>query len=213
MTTRTLKILGLAYTPGVIEITANENIVFSGEVPWSNTTTLSSPLSTLCSFDLESTFSGPLSMTCRVNEGLVYFANILTNYGKIKNPRYTEEQHTILNDQRTSISDKTAMFVSAGADTLSLEEINILNTPSTTDDDYVNIIATHQLSPLINGGADVWDDISNHTENFSDPRTEIKIDGISQAPVQDDMLYGAWWWKVPAGSTLSYILTVPSILI
>jgi hypothetical protein len=148
MTTRTVKILGLAYgsTPAEIDVTLDGGSVYTGTV-----TTVDSPLPSLpnleienttvefCSFEIPMDFEGTKAMTCSVTNGTVIFAQIKANYCVIGN--------------------------------------------------------------AIGSGPDGY--LSTNTTG--DARSNIIIDGVVQTPIPDE-LTGTWWFKIPAGSTLTYDL-------
>jgi hypothetical protein len=89
MTTRTVKMFGLAYgpTPAEITVTLDGVSVYTGTV-----TTADEPVPSLpnielvdttvefCNFEIPMEFSGAKPMTCTVNSGTVIFADILANY-------------------------------------------------------------------------------------------------------------------------------------
>jgi len=94
MTTRTVKILGLAYgsTPAEISVSVDGATVYSGTVTTVDTSFPSLPNDALsnttvefCNFELPMDFSGTKSMTCSVTNGRVIFAQILANYCVIAN--------------------------------------------------------------------------------------------------------------------------------
>jgi hypothetical protein len=94
MTTRTVKIFGLAYgsSPAEISVTLDGATVYAGTVP-----TLDQPVLTIpdpemvnattefCTFEIPMDFSGTIPMTCDVVAGTVIFAQILANYCTIAN--------------------------------------------------------------------------------------------------------------------------------
>lgn len=94
MTTRTVKMFGLAYgsSPAEITVTVDGNAIYTGTV-----TTADSPLPELpnpdltpttielCEFEIPMDFSGTKPMACTVNTGTVIFAQIKANYCVIAN--------------------------------------------------------------------------------------------------------------------------------
>jgi len=94
MTTRTVKMLGLAYgtTPAEIAVTLDGVSIYTGTVP-----TAATPVATLpnlelanttvefCNFEIPMDFEGTKSMTCAVTNGTVIFAQIDANYCVIAN--------------------------------------------------------------------------------------------------------------------------------
>jgi hypothetical protein len=94
MTTRTVKMLGLAYgpTPAEIEITFDGNTIYTGTVSTTDSPLPSLPNSELtpttiefCQFEIPMEFSGTKPMSCTVNNGTVIFAQIVANYCAIAN--------------------------------------------------------------------------------------------------------------------------------
>jgi hypothetical protein len=89
MTTRTVKLFGLAYgsTPAEISVTLDGATVHSGAVTTENAlvptlpnTDLSNTTVELCNFEIPVDFDGSKPMTCTVNSGTVIFAQITANY-------------------------------------------------------------------------------------------------------------------------------------
>jgi len=94
MTTRTVKMLGLAYgsTPAEIAVTLDGAPVYTGTVPTLDQSPLSGPdpdavESTVefCTFEIPMDFEGTKPMTCLVTNGTVIFAQITANYCVIGN--------------------------------------------------------------------------------------------------------------------------------
>jgi hypothetical protein len=94
MTTRTVKMFGLAYgsTPAEIAVTLDGATVYSGPVTTDNTLPPSLPdleianaTVEFCNFELPMEFDGTKPMTCVVNTGTVIFAQISANYCVIAN--------------------------------------------------------------------------------------------------------------------------------
>jgi len=154
MTTRTVKILGLAYgsIPAEISVSLDGATVYSGTV-----TTVDTPLPSLpdfnlsnttvefCNFELPMDFSGTKSITCSVTKGVVIFAQIDANYC-------------------------------------------VINT-----------------DPVIGTGPDGYFSVGGID---SDARSNVYIDGIAQVVNHTEAFGGTWWFKIPAGSTLTHDLDV-----
>ena len=94
MTTRTVKMFGLAYgsTPAEIAVTLDGASVYTGTVTTVNTPSPSMPNPDLtnttiefCTFEIPMDFEGTKSMTCAVTNGIVIFAQISANYCVIAN--------------------------------------------------------------------------------------------------------------------------------
>jgi hypothetical protein len=94
MTTRTVKILGLAYgsSPAEISVTQDGATVYAGTVPTLDQPVLTFPdpdlvsaTTSFCTFEIPMDFSGTIPMTCAVTSGTVIFAQILANYCAIAN--------------------------------------------------------------------------------------------------------------------------------
>jgi hypothetical protein len=93
MTTRTVKMFGLAYgsTPAEIAVTLDGESIYTGTVTTSDAVlpmTYENLVDTtieLCNFEIPVDFEGTKSMTCSVTNGTVIFAQINTNYCLIGN--------------------------------------------------------------------------------------------------------------------------------
>lgn len=94
MTTRTVKMFGLAYgsTTAEIAVTLDGVSVYTGTVTTSNTLIPSMPDPSLvdttvefCNFEIPMDTNGTLPMTCTVLNGTVIFAQINANYCAIAN--------------------------------------------------------------------------------------------------------------------------------
>jgi hypothetical protein len=94
MTTRTVKMFGLAYgsTPAEISVTLDNALVYSGTVTTADTLipelpnlALSNTTIEMCNFEIAMDATGNLPMTCTVNNGTVIFAQIGANYCVIAN--------------------------------------------------------------------------------------------------------------------------------
>lgn len=94
MTTRTVKMLGLAYgsTPAEIAVTLNGNTIYTGTVTTADTTPpalpnpeLTSTTIEFCNFEIPMELDGSFPMTCTVLTGTVLFAQILANYSVLAN--------------------------------------------------------------------------------------------------------------------------------
>jgi hypothetical protein len=94
MTTRTVKMLGLAYgsTPADISVTLDGEPVYTGTVSTLDQPPLTGPdpeevdtTVEFCTFEIPVDFSGKIPMSCNVNNGTVIFAQIVANYCAIAN--------------------------------------------------------------------------------------------------------------------------------
>ena len=94
MTTRTVKMFGLAYgsTPAEIAVTLDGVSIYNGTVTTADTFVPSLPNLEIanttvefCNFEIPMDFEGTKSMTCTVNSGTVMFAQITANYCAIAN--------------------------------------------------------------------------------------------------------------------------------
>ena len=219
MTIKTIKITGFAYgvSPATVEITANENVIFSGEVPVTGPVA-PSPISqvpesehkTICSFDLDFEPARLVPMTCQVQTETVIFAKIYCNYAPIPNPVYTAELTNILNSSELSLIERTAILATIAAPPLSADEIDLLENPETSSAIVNDIMATHKLNSTIIGGVDDWTTLPTIG---GDPRVNVKLNDVDQPLTDRSDLAGTWWWMVTAGSTLSYNLELFSTTI
>ena len=153
MTTRTVKMFGLAYgsSPAEIAVTLDGQSVYTGTVSTVDTPPPALPNLEIanttvefCSFEIPMEFEGTKPMTCSITNGTVIFADISANYSVIAN-----------------------------------------------------------TNPVYGGGADIF----SSTAGTSSVRSNVAIDGIAQTINQEE-LAGTWWFKVPAGSILTYDLNV-----
>ena len=94
MTTRTVKLFGLAYgsSPAEIAVTLDGAPVYTGTVTTNDTLVPSLPnleiantTAEFCEFEIPLDFEGTKAMTCSVTNGTVIFAQILANYCVIAN--------------------------------------------------------------------------------------------------------------------------------
>ena len=94
MTTRTVKIFGLAYgsSPAEISVTLDGAPVYTGTVSTLDQLPLSGPdtemvdaTTEFCTFEIPMDFEGTKPMTCSVTNGTVIFAQITANYCVIGN--------------------------------------------------------------------------------------------------------------------------------
>ena len=89
MTTRTVKMYGLAYgpTPAEITVTLNGELVYNGTVntqdqplPLLPNSNLSNTTVEFCNFEIPMELDGNFPMTCTVSNGTVIFGQIMANY-------------------------------------------------------------------------------------------------------------------------------------
>jgi hypothetical protein len=94
MTTRTVKMFGLAYgsSPAEIAVTLDGVSVYTGTVatndapiPFMPDPSLVDTTVEFCNFEIPMDFNGVLPMTCTVSNGTVVFAQITANYCVIAN--------------------------------------------------------------------------------------------------------------------------------
>lgn len=213
MSERTVVFKGLAFgsSPATMQATANGVNVFSGSVTTQNAPVPPMPGPTsdpvpLFTMTVDTAFTGTVPMTCEVTSGTIIFATIAANYARVVNPIYSAEQYSILVSPTSTDEQRNAIYVAAPATPpLSAEDIALIQGPGTPDDQYVAVLNAHNIQPTVSGGVDAFGVIS-----YSDPRTNVYINGILQNPDRTG-LGGIWWWTVSAGSTISYDLTVQSV--
>jgi hypothetical protein len=218
MAQRTVVFKGLAYgsTPATVQVTANGVSIFSGTITTENQPMPAMPnpelvnaTGPLFTMTVDTSFLGTVPMTCEVTAGTVIFADIVANYSNKFNPIYTDEQLQILVNPDPNISNPsinlavTPIYVGAPAvPPLSEAEVATLYNTATTAEEYNAILYAHNLTPIIPGGVDDFWSVST-----TDPRNSVSINGVTQLPDRGD-LAGAWWWTIPAGSTMSYDLEI-----
>jgi hypothetical protein len=210
MAIRTVQILGQGYgaNPAEITVTASGNTVFSGTVATVDQSVPSLPNleinlnNVLCTFEIDTSFSGEIPMTCAVSTGSVIFVQIYANYVAITNPVYTPVQIATLSDPATAQADRVAIYTQVAVPALSQADIDVLLDPAATPKQKNAILVAHNCTTYISSGANGYGPINN-----TDPRSSVVIDGIAQT--QDHVeLPGAWWWTINTGSTMAYQLTV-----
>jgi hypothetical protein len=213
MTTRTVKMFGLAYgsSPAEITVTSNGETVYSGTVPTLNQPPLTWPDPSMvdatvefCTFEIDMEFTGQIPMTSSVSSGTVIFANIFANYRRIANPVYTSEQISALLDGTTSLADRATIRQSVANPPLSQQDIDALSDPATSEEQKTAICREHNCTTYVSSGADRYGPL-----DITDARSSVTVDGIPQTPERGD-LDGTWWWKINNGSTLGYDLEVTS---
>lgn len=210
MPIRTVQIKGQGYgsTPAQITVTANANIVFSGTVntvdqPWPTLPDQAINLNNvLCTFEIDTSFTGEIPMTCAVSVGTVIFSQIFANYVSIPNPVYTPEQIATLNNPATTPADRVAIYTQVAVPALSQADIDVLLSTVATPEQKQAIVVAHNCTTYISSGPDVYGAIHN-----TDARNTVVIDGVAQTPDHSD-LPGTWWWKINQASTLGYQLDV-----
>lgn len=211
MPIRTVQIQGQGYgsTPAQITVTANANTVFSGAVntvdqPWPTLPNLAINLNNvLCTFEIDTSFTGEIPMTCAVSVGTVIFSQIFANYVSIPNPVYTSAQIDTIDNPATAQADRVAIYTQVAVPALSQADIDVLLDPAATSEQKRAIVVAHNCTTYISSGPDVYGSIDNGT----DSRNTVVIDGVPQTPDHSD-LPGTWWWKINQASTLGYQLDV-----
>jgi hypothetical protein len=131
MTTRTVKMYGLAYGETVdVNITFDGVTVYSGTVPSTNTPVPTLPNILLvntteefCNFEIPMEFEGTKPMTCSVTSGVMVFAQITANYGVIySDPIYSEGANVFLPIGRRSDA-RSNVFIDGVAQPVNRDEI------------------------------------------------------------------------------------------
>jgi hypothetical protein len=156
----------------------------------------------LCTFEIDTAFTGQIPMTCAVSAGTVIFAQISANYVSIPNPVYTQAQIDTLTNPATTQADRVAIYTQVAVPELTQSDLDILLDPAATPEQKQGILFAHNCTTYISSGADVYGPIDN-----TDPRSTVVIDGIAQTPDHGE-LAGTWWWTIYTGSTLAYQLDV-----
>lgn len=210
MPIRTVKIQGQGYgsTPAQITVTANANTIFSGAVNTVDQTLPSLPNldinldNVLCTFEIDTAFTGEIPMTCAVSVGTVIFSHIYANYVAIVNPVYTPAQLNTLNNPATTQAERVAIYTQVAVPALGQADIDVLMDPATTPGQENAVLVAHNCTVIISSGSDVYGPIDN-----TDSRNTVVIDGVAQTPDHGD-LPGTWWWTINQASTLAYQLEV-----
>jgi hypothetical protein len=210
MSIRTVQILGMGFgnSPAEVVITANENQVYSGTVFTINEPVWSLPNPELVAdqvqlftFEIDTSFSGSLPMTCEVINGTVIFGDITANYATILNPVFTIEQFEILSNPATPRATQTAIYTTVANPPFSAEELATLENPATSNSTYEQIINAHGCELTVSSG------VEPGSIGGSDPRSNVYINGVQQVQNHQEFS-GEWWWTVNQGSTLAYDLLV-----
>jgi len=218
MATKTIKFYGMGFgaTPAQITATANGNAVFSGPV-----TTLDEPVWTsnfsekiesqaeLFSFEIDTSFSGNIPMTCGVTTGTVIFGQMFANYQPVPNPAYDSAQKAILRDPTATRAELTAVYSAVANPEFSPAEIAVLMDPETPQSTIDQLLIDHNCPVTVSSGPNQYVDLGDNGPLPDDPRLNVFIDGVAQIPDRTSDSLGTWWWTIAAGSTLSYDLQVP----
>lgn len=210
MAIRTIQVLGMGFgsEPASVTVTANGNQIFNGTVPTSNGPVWSLPnrdlipdLEVLFNFEIDTSFTGLIPMTCAVNSGTVIFGSVFANYVSIPNPIFTQQQRETLFNPSTPLSTKVSIYSSVANPAFSPEEIAILENPATPPTTFNQILNQHNCNLQISSGPNTYGYITN-----TDCRGNVTIDGVAQTPNRD--LPGTWWWTINNSSTMAYELEV-----
>jgi hypothetical protein len=215
MTNRTIKFNGQGFgdVPVTVTVTANDNIVYQGEI---NTVDQPLPLPSYSPEQLETLFtlqipldfvgSFPMSITCESGLGMLLLDSE-ANYNPIPNPIYTPEQFAIVSGPVRSTAG-VEIFESLANPPLTQPEIDILSNPDSPDDECDAVLAQHGLSIWVSSGAD------NYDSSFynGDARTAVALDGEPESgPDPRPSGYaGDWSWITPVDSTLTFVFNVES---
>jgi hypothetical protein len=219
MAIRTVQLLGQGYgqNPSEITVFANGTTVFSGAIPTLNLPVPSLPnfdlidtMTVLCSFEIDTSFSGSIPMTCQVIAGTTLFANILANYTPIANPAYSPAQLQAL-EAATTQAERVVIFEQVANPPLSQEDIDTLLSPTSTPEETSAILIKNNCKPLISSGPTGYRNIDT-TDNITDPRSNVVINGVTQTPDRIG-LPGTWWWAINEGSTFAYSFNVSPAMI
>lgn len=216
MAIRTVQLLGMAFGPDPVTVTATANgtQVFSGTV-----TTIDQPVPVLpnldltvdqvplITFEIDTAFTGQIPMTCVVAGGTVIFGEIFANYVSIPNPVYSQAQLDILSNPASTRADKIPVWTAVANPPFSTEELATLENPATTSATVQQIIDAHNCAGTISSGSNEYQSIDN-----TDARSNVVIDGVPQTPEHGD-LPGSWWWTIGDGSTIAYNLDVDPALV
>lgn len=211
MATRTVQIRGLGFgsSPVTILATVNGNTVFNGTVA-----TVDQPVPVLpdygllpgqeilFTFEIDTSFTGQLPMSCTVSNGTVIFGDVLANYCAIPNPVFSTEQYEIIVNPSSTLAQKNPIYEALANPPFSAEEIAILNNPASTPEQVNLLLSQHNLSTNVSSGQNGFSGIDN-----TDARSDVTIDGAAQIPDHGE-LPGTWWWTIENSSVLSYNLDV-----
>jgi hypothetical protein len=219
MTTRTLQILGNGFgsTPANITAIVEGTTVFSGPVPTLNQSLPELPnLSytdqsvVLFSFDHDVDFTGTLPITYEVTGSPVLFTNILSNYSRKLNNKYTSEQLNTVLDYSSAISVKIPVFQAVTNSAITPEDVLLLESSSVPFDPYdpknesTIILSKYAVEPITFGNSNTFGSIYWSSDLYLDSTIDGElVDRDSTAP-----LLGNYWFSVPAGSVFVSSLNI-----
>lgn len=210
---RTLKFYGKGFgsSPVSINVTANGNVIYNGEVstvdePFTSDWFPPDQYNELFTTEIPVDFSGGIPFTVSVNSGTGFkLAQTTANYVMAPNPVYSSEQlATVVATPRNPTS--RAIYESLSNPPFTQQDIDVLTNPNTTQQDFDALLALHNLSPRIPGGATKFND--NYYPN--DSRTNVTLDGIPVSPPdpRPSGQVGQWTWDILPGSILAFTLMV-----
>jgi hypothetical protein len=214
MTNRTVQLKGYGFgsTPAEITVTLEGTTVYTGTVTTIDSTpptlpnlVLTPETVTLCTFSIPMDFSGEKAMTCSVSNGIVIFAQIDVNYVPIQNPVFSEYDFALMFNPATSNTKRVEILSTYASPPFTAEETTILlSTDPAVADEQLAILAAHGVSFIVSSGAGGFYDINTG----SDSRANVVIDGTPVTPDHSPEYEGTWWWRLAAGSTMSYNMIV-----
>ena len=217
MAIRTIQILGMGFgsSPASVTASVNGTQVFTGTVTTVNQPVPSMPnfalvpdQVTLFTFEVDTTFTGTVPMTCNVYNGSVIFGEVFGNYIGVPNPVYTPEQVATITDPNVAFGQKLAIYTSVANPPFTPEEIAILQNQSIPyDPNKTDILNAHNCGLQVSGGANEY-----NVMQVGDVRSDVFVDGLEQNPDYDE-LQGPWWWTIRNGSTFTCNLEIPPAVV
>jgi hypothetical protein len=214
MTNRTVQIKGYGFgsTPAEITVALEGTTVYTGTVTTTDATpptlpnlVLTPETVTLCTFNIPIDFAGEKAMTCSVSNGTVIFAQIDANYTPIPNPIFSEADLSIITNTALPISERVNVLATYASPPFTAEEIATLeSTDPALAPEQQAIMVAHGVSFTVSSGAGGYYDINTG----SDSRGNVVIDGTPVTPDHSPDYEGTWWWRLAAGSTMSYNMIV-----
>lgn len=214
MANRTIEVYGWVQsaTTCSANVTFNGNVVHSGPVPIVATQPEIDPPNGfsegLFTFQIPiSSESETFPMTIAFNGGeQALVQRVLTNYSRLNNPVYTQEQWLIVaNVTPSTRAERNAIMIPLATPALTAEEINVLETANTTSPESQAIMNSHGIGYHVSNGPAV--NKSTHLQGQA--KTNVVVNGTAVTPGTEPP--GEWGYNIPfveGVGTISFDLVV-----